>query len=205
MSHQYGWYSDNGQKHWIGWEKSDERRKLTIGIACEQSLHLRDISRELTIRQRRRPWQRRWKIAPASFQTISRLSQVAQLLKRREVMLELKREFQKEMVEFIALPFPSSKKLKIWSFHVVVAQERQRSVQKSVMHVQSCCFANLILLLWSCRCRRRRSAEGDTEAGAPCSRVLARFASLAEIRKRACSQARPERCDIHDLGVAREF
>ena len=43
-------------------------------------------------------------------------------------------------------------------------------------------------------------------AGAPCSRVLARFASLAEIRKRACSQARPERCDIHDLvGVACEF
>ena len=26
-------------------------------------------------------------------------------------------------------------------FHVVVAQKRQRNVQKSVMHVQSCCFA----------------------------------------------------------------
>ena len=52
------------------------------------------------------------------------------------------------MVEFIALPLPSSKKLKIWLFHVVVVQGRQRSVQKSVMHVQSCCFANLILLLF---------------------------------------------------------
>ena len=61
-------------------------------------------------------------------------------------MLELKRgghaRAQTETVEFIALPFPSSKKLKIWSFHVVVVQERQRNVQISVMHVQSCCFAN---------------------------------------------------------------
>ena len=62
-------------------------------------------------------------------------------------MLELKRgghaRVQTEMVELIALSFPSSnKKLKIWSFHVVVVQGRQRNVQKSVMHVQSCCFAN---------------------------------------------------------------
>ena len=61
-------------------------------------------------------------------------------------MLELKRgghsRVQIEMVELIALPFPSSKKLKIWPFHVVVVQGRQRNVQISVMHVQSCCFAN---------------------------------------------------------------
>ena len=54
-------------------------------------------------------------------------------------MLELKRgghaRVQTEMKEFIALPFPSLKKLKIWSFHVVVVQGRQRNVQKSVMHV----------------------------------------------------------------------
>ena len=31
---------------------------------------------------------------------------------------------------------------KIWSFHVVVVQGLQRNVQKSVMHVQSCFFAN---------------------------------------------------------------
>ena len=40
--------------------------------------------------------------------------------------------------------------------HVVVVQRRMTNVQKSVMHVQSCCFANLNLLL--CRrshCRRR--------------------------------------------------
>ena len=39
-------------------------------------------------------------------------------------MLELNRgdrtPVQTEIVEFIALAFPSSKKLKIWSFHVLV-------------------------------------------------------------------------------------
>ena len=59
-------------------------------------------------------------------------------------MLELKRgnnvHIQTEMVEFIALLFASSKKLKIWSFHIVVMQGWQRNVQKSVMHVQSFFF-----------------------------------------------------------------
>ena len=44
-------------------------------------------------------------------------------------MLELKRggrtRVYTEMVEFNALPFPSSKKFKIWSFQVVVVQGRQ--------------------------------------------------------------------------------
>ena len=52
---------------------------------------LPSVIRDLTIRQRRRPWKRRWKIDFASFQSISRFNQVAQLLKRREFMLELKR------------------------------------------------------------------------------------------------------------------
>ena len=67
------------------------------------------------------------------FETISRLFQVAQLLKRREFMLELKKgacaRVQAEMVGFIAFRFPSSRKLTIWSFHVVVVQKRQRNVQ----------------------------------------------------------------------------
>ena len=73
------------------------------------------------------------------------LFQGAQLLKRREFSLELKRRDRAriltEMVEFIALPFPFPSRLKIWSFHVVVVQERARNLQKTVMHVQSCCFA----------------------------------------------------------------
>ena len=59
--------------------------------------------------------------------------------------MELKRrdraQVLTEMIEFIVLPFPLSSKLKIWSFHVVVVQGLQRNVQKSVMHVRSCCFA----------------------------------------------------------------
>ena len=37
----------------------------------------------------------------------------------------------------------SSIKREIKQFHVVVVQRRQRNGQKSVMHVQSCCFAYL--------------------------------------------------------------
>ena len=43
------------------------------------------------------------------------------------------------------LVFTSSIKRKIKHFHVVVVQSRQRNVQKSVMHVQSSCLANLNL------------------------------------------------------------
>ena len=51
--------------------------------------------------------------------------------------------------------FTSSTKCEGRHFHVVVVQWRQRNVQKSVMHVQSCRFANLNLLLL-CRSRWRR-------------------------------------------------
>ena len=45
----------------------------------------------------------------------------------------------------------------IRKFHVAVVQRRLRNVQKSVMHVQSCCFANLNRLLFChSRCRRHR-------------------------------------------------
>ena len=39
-------------------------------------------------------------------------------------------------------PYLFSSKLKIWSFHVVVVQRQQRNVQKSVIHMQSYCFAH---------------------------------------------------------------
>ena len=52
--------------------------------------------------------------------------------------------------------FTSSIKREIRHFHVVVVQWRQINVQKGVMRVQSCCFANLnLLLFWRSRCRRR--------------------------------------------------
>ena len=53
------------------------------------------------------------------------------------------------------LVFMAPRKREIRKFHVVVVQRRQRNVQKSVMHLQSCCFAYLNLLL-VCRSRRHR-------------------------------------------------
>ena len=59
--------------------------------------------------------------------------------------------------ESCCLLLPSSTKRELRQFHVVVVQRRQRNVQKSVMHVQSCCFACLNLQLFCrSRCRRRR-------------------------------------------------
>ena len=67
----------------------------------------------------------------ASFQTVSRLSTVAQILKRREYMLDVKKggrvRIRAGMVEFIALSFPVSSKINFWPFHVVVVQGRQRN------------------------------------------------------------------------------
>ena len=50
--------------------------------------------------------------------------------------------------ESFCVVFPSSTKREIRHYHVVVVQRRLKNVQKSVMHVQSCCFANLNLLLF---------------------------------------------------------
>ena len=44
--------------------------------------------------------------------------------------------------------FKFSTKREIRHFHVVLVQARQRNVQKSVMHVQSCCFGYLNQLLF---------------------------------------------------------
>ena len=51
--------------------------------------------------------------------------------------------------------FASSTKREIRYFHVEDVQWRQKNMQKSVMHVQSCCFAYLNLFLF-CRSRCRR-------------------------------------------------
>ena len=50
--------------------------------------------------------------------------------------MELKRRDHAEFRQrFVALPFPFSSKLRIWSFSVVVVQGQGRNLQKSVMHV----------------------------------------------------------------------
>ena len=54
-------------------------------------------------------------------------------------------EVQERRKESRSVVFTSSTKREIRRFHVVVVLRRQRNVQKSVMHVQSYCFANLNL------------------------------------------------------------
>ena len=47
--------------------------------------------------------------------------------------------------ESCCLVFPSLTKCEIRHFHAVVVQLQQRNVQKSMMQVQSCCFATINL------------------------------------------------------------
>ena len=76
----------------------------------------------------------------------------------------------------LCLEFPSSTKREIWHFNVVVVKRRIRNVQKSMMHVQSCGFANRNLLLF-CRSRwhrRRRclsSLQRGFHGGGRCNKV----------------------------------
>ena len=52
--------------------------------------------------------------------------------------------------------FTSSTKREVRHFYILVMQWWQRNAQKSMMHMQSCCLANLNLSLFchSCCCRR---------------------------------------------------
>ena len=95
-------------------------------------------------------------------QTLSRLFYLIQFVKSWNFFLALNskrlyRSSGKEK-ESRCLVFTPSTKREIRTFHVVVVQWQRRNVQKSVMHVQNCCFANLNLLLlcrfrWGrCRC-----------------------------------------------------
>ena len=54
----------------------------------------------------------------------------------------------------IVLLFTSSMKHEIRKFHIAVVRQWQRNVHKSLLLMQSCCFANLNLLLFchSCCC-----------------------------------------------------
>ena len=58
----------------------------------------------------------------------------------------------------------SSTKRETRQSRVVFVQGRQRNLQKSVMHVQSCCFANLNLLLFFPKLRLRYSQNRYTDA-----------------------------------------
>ena len=101
---------------------------------------------------------KKWILASSNFIGLISSRSIRQML-ANFLELNSKRLYQssgkeKESRGFV---FTSSTKLEIRRLHVVVLLRRQGIVQKSVMHVQSCSFANLNLLLYCrSRCRRRR-------------------------------------------------
>ena len=59
-------------------------------------------------------------------------------------------EVQEKRKRVVFLLVTSSSKREIRQVHVVVVQRRHRNVQEGVIHVLSCCFVNLLLLLFCC-------------------------------------------------------
>ena len=104
------------------------------------------LIRELKQRRRRRLRKRHLKSEFALHQTLSRLFHLVQFVKRWHFFWSwILKDYQSSGKErqSCCLLFTSSTKREIRYFHVVVVHWRQRNVQKSVMHVQSCCFVYL--------------------------------------------------------------
>ena len=132
---------------WLVWQRSScsfgGKHLLVRGGLFED---IRCAIRDLKIRGRRRQTKRPCKSEFIFFQSSSRLPQVTNFVKCRRTVLKLnslepypsserERKFRRRLCT-------SSVHREIRHFHVVVVQWRQRNVQKSVMHVQNCCFAN---------------------------------------------------------------
>ena len=115
--------------------------------------------KELKQQRPRRPRKHHLKSEFALLQTLSHLFQLVRFVKCWRIFLELnsKRLYQSSRKEKESrLVFTSSTQREIRHFHIVVVRRRQRSLQKGVMHVQSCFFTNLNLLPFHrSRCRRK--------------------------------------------------
>ena len=118
-------------------------------------------NREFKIPRQRRPRKRRSKSKFAFLQCLSQLFQLIYFVKCKRTLFEpnCKETFPASERDrlFSRRLVMSLIKREIRLFSVAVVQWRQRNVQKSVMHVQSCCFCLFnLLLFWRSRCRRRR-------------------------------------------------
>ena len=123
------------------------------------------LNKELKQHRRRRLRKRHLKSEVALLQTLSRLFHRAKFVKFWQFFFFFWSWIPKDCIEV------QEKKKKVVvlcsrskHFHVAVVQWRQRNVQKSVIHVQSCCFANLSLLLF-CRSRCRRPQRCSANSG----------------------------------------
>ena len=119
--------------------------------------------RELKQQRQRRLWKRHLKNEFTLLQTLLHLFQLIQFIKCWQIFLELnsKRLYQSsgKEKESHRLVFTFSTKREFRHFHIVIMQQGQINVQKSMMHEQSCCFANLKTLFFSrscCRCHCHR-------------------------------------------------
>ena len=81
---------------------------------------------------------------------------------------------EKERENFCAVLTNSIERAhEIRKFHVAIVQRLLRNVQKSVMHVQSCCFASINLLVFCrSRCCRRRPCSSLLVLARPCSLTI---------------------------------
>ena len=146
-------------KKWLADVSSEPFDRPNLREPGRGRLNKRELKQKR--RRRLRLRKRHLKSEFALLQTLPRLFQLVQFVKCWQIFLELNsnRLYQSsgKEKEIGCLVFTSSTKREIKHFYVVVVKQRQRNVQKSVMHVQSCCFANLILLRpCRSRCRRRR-------------------------------------------------
>ena len=118
--------------------------------------NIREFMQRRLRRQRKRHLQSEFALLP---QTWSHLLHLVKFVKCWQSFLQLNSNWlhqssgkEKERCCFLS---PSSTKREIRQFHVAVVQRRQRNDKKNVLHVQSCCFACLNLLLF-CRSRYHR-------------------------------------------------
>ena len=88
-------------------------------------------------------------------QTLLRLFHLVQFVECWRIFLELNSkglyESSGKEKESCCVVFPSSTKREIRKVHVIVVQQWLRNVEKSMIHMQRCCFSNLCTLLF---CRR---------------------------------------------------
>ena len=147
---------------------------MLVMPSFKKSLIVEQFQGNYLKRQRRRRQRiRHLKSEVALLQTFSRLFHLVHFVKCWQIFLELNSKILHQSSgkekESRCLVFTSdSTKRKIRHFHVVVVHWRQRNAQKSVMHVQSCCFANLNQFRF-CRSRWRRRRRCLS------SRIIIRF------------------------------
>ena len=104
-----------------------------------------------------RLWKHHLKSEFALLQTLSCLFQLVQYVKFWQIFPELnsKRLYQSSRrvnKSRCLIVFTSSTKREVRHFHILVMQRWQRNAQKSMIHMQSSCFANLNLSLFCHRC-----------------------------------------------------